>query len=228
MDGFLNFLVSKNKHDILCAHFSSNEDTIRILKPAPDSYYKCYWPEDDVETLHVLGILDEGLREEIEVSILKKYKTRKVLVDTLLSKVIKSQVNYSGNLDIDFCPNIKVLPQNLRINGYLSACYCYSLSSLPKNLGKVRGLYINWCTSLKSLPKNLKVMGNVLAYRCTSLTSLPENLSVMGDLDLRGCTSLKSLPKNLKVGGDLSLNGCKALKSIPKNLEKNVKGKIYR
>ena len=132
--------------------------------------------------------------------------------------VLPENLSVEGFLSLDGCTGLTALPKNLSVGGFLSLDGCTGLTALPKNLSVGSNLYLRHCTGLTALPENLSVGGYLYLDRCTGLTALPENLSVGGGLSLDGCTGLTALPENLSVGGSLFLNGCTGLTALPENL----------
>ena len=150
--------------------------------------------------------------KEIENSFYFKYLDSGTTVDGNVmifdDKVLSEMPNnltINGNLILDHCVNLKLLPVGLIVNGYFEMTNMPSCR-LSRDL-KVKKYFKT--DSLKNddvafLPKCSIIIDGNLNLKNSKITKLPDNLKVTGDLSISD--NVKSLPKQLVVDNDLYIS----------------------
>ncbi|KAF8012524.1 hypothetical protein BT93_I0627 [Corymbia citriodora subsp. variegata] len=112
-------------------------------------------------------------------------------------------------LDIDYCNNLTVLPDDIceiKPLKKLSITNCHNFSALPEQIGQLVSLEVirlNSCIALSRLPDSIRSLQNVKLLDisdCLNLSALPDQIGQMVNLNrinMRGCLKFSELPRSI-------------------------------
>ncbi|KAI6700104.1 hypothetical protein NL676_014428 [Syzygium grande] len=214
----LNFETNSQTKTYALPEFIEKADKLKALIVTNYSFFLA-----ELHNFHVIGSNLRRMRlERVTVPLLSMGKLRlpnlqkisffmcdigraSTSNDTKISDAMPNLVE----LDIDYCNDLKTLPDGIReIKPLrkLSITNCHNFSELPEQIGQSAALEVvrlNSCTDLSLLPDSIGTLQKLISLNisdCLNLSTLPNQIGQLVNLkriNMKGCLRLSELPRSI-------------------------------